>query len=107
MYTKASEVTAEVACNYIKEDYASMSEPDKTFIETAINISKEYISTRTGLAVTSTDTAVKTVDSYPEMVFAVLVMVKEMWDNGNLYVDSNNINRVVDSCIESHRVNFL
>ena len=41
------------------------------------------------------------------MVYAVLVLVQDMWDTRTLYVDKGNVNRTVESILNLHSINLL
>ncbi|WP_303202477.1 head-tail connector protein [Raoultibacter timonensis] len=46
-------------------------------------------------------------DTYPDMAIAVLVLVRDMYDNRTLYVDKANVNRTVECIMASHDMNLL
>lgn len=47
------------------------------------------------------------VDAFEDFVIAVYVLCQDMYDNRAMYVDSNNVNRVVDTILGMHCVNLL
>ena len=46
-------------------------------------------------------------DSYQDFVVVVLVLVQDMYDNRTMYVDSNNLNTVVETILGMHSTNLL
>lgn len=46
-------------------------------------------------------------DAYPDFVIVVYVLVQDMYDNRSLYVDKNNLNKVVDTILGMHSINLL
>ena len=105
--TKISDITPEVMATYVKEDYTTLTEEQQSLLLTMINTAISYISSQTGIPESTTDTTVSVLDDYEEFVYVVFVLVSDMWDNGNLYVDGKNINNTVDSIIGEHRRNLI
>lgn len=96
--SKVSDITATDCAEYIR-----LPDPDSNDMVTLNNlilVAKEYIKHYTG----RTDAEI---DSYQDLVIVVLVLVQDMWDNRTLYVDSSNLNFVVDTILHSHAVNLL
>ena len=46
-------------------------------------------------------------DGHPDIAVAVLVLVRDMWDNRSLYVDKSNPNRLVEGVLALHDHNLL
>ena len=46
-------------------------------------------------------------DNFQEYVIVVFILVQDMWDNRTLYVDTTNVNKVVDSILGLHSINLL
>lgn len=107
MVSKVSEITIQDVADYIREpDY------DESEIETYLNIAINYISNYTGIPVASEDDAeegeeIETLDSYADFVIVVYILCQDMHDNRSMYVDSGNINRVVQSILDMHTRNYL
>ena len=100
MVSKVSEITVADIANYIRvDDY------DATEIETYLNIAKNYISSYTGIPITSKDA--ETLDSYADFVIVVYVLCQDMYDNRTMYVNSGNINKVVQTILDMHTRNNL
>ena len=99
MVSKVSEITIEDVANYIKLDDYEESE-----IETYLNIAKSYISNYTGIPEEGEG---ETLDSYADFVIVVYVLCQDMHDNRAMYVDSGNINKVVQTILDMHTRNNL
>ena len=61
---------------------------------------KAYIKKYTGLADEG-------LDSEPDFVIVVYVLCQDAWDNRSYYVDSSNVNKVVENILGLHSVNLL
>ena len=65
-----------------------------------LDSAKGYIRSYTGL----TD---EEIDTHADLLIALLVLCQDMYDNRSMYVDKSNVNRVVESILNMHRVNLL
>lgn len=65
-----------------------------------LDSAKGYIRSYTGL----TD---EEIDTHADFLAAFLVLCQDMNDNRSMYVDKTNVNRVVESILNMHRVNLL
>lgn len=97
MITKVSEITVEDLKSYLRIS-DGLSENDKKFLETILNSSINYIKNNTGI---------DDVDKYSDLVIVVFVLCQDMYDNRTLYVDKNNVNKVVSSILGQHDNNLL
>ena len=61
---------------------------------------KAYIRDYTGLSD-------EELDEHEDFYIAFMVLVQDMYDNRAMYVEKDNVNRVVDSILFRHRTNFL
>lgn len=100
MVSKVSEITIDDVARYIRiDDY------EERDIETYLNIAKSYISSYTGIPVTSEEG--ESLDDFPDFVIVVYVLCQDMYDNRAMYVDKANINKVVQTVLDMHtRVNL-
>ena len=99
MVSKVSEITIEDIANYIRvDDY------DNSEIETYLNIAKSYISSYTGISVSGEG---ETLDDYADFVIVVYILCQDMHDNRTMYVESGNINKVVQTILDMHTRNNL
>lgn len=97
MITKVSEITVEDLKTYLRIS-DDLSNDDKKFLETILNSSINYIKNNTGI---------DNVDKYSDLVIVVFVLCQDMYDNRTLYVDKNNVNKVVSSILGQHDNNLL
>lgn len=97
MITKVSEITVEDLKSYLRIS-DGLSEDDKKFLETILNSSIDYIKNNTGI---------DDMDKYSDLVIVVFVLCQDMYDNRTLYVDKNNVNKVVSSILGQHDNNLL
>ena len=65
-----------------------------------LDSAKGYIRSYTGLAD-------EEIDTHADFLAALLVLCQDMNDNRSMYVDKSNVNRVVESILNMHRVNLL
>ena len=63
-------------------------------------VAKQFIIDYTGLTAAE-------LDEHEDFYIAYMVLVQDMYDNRAMYVDKDNVNRVVESVLFRHRTNFL
>lgn len=97
MITKVSEITVEDLKTYLRIS-DDLSDDDKKFLKTILNSSINYI---------KNNTDIDDVDKYSDLVIVVFVLCQDMYDNRTLYVDKNNVNKVVSSILGQHDNNLL
>lgn len=97
MITKVSEITVEDLKSYLRIS-DDLSEDDKKFLKTILNSSINYIKNNAGI---------DDMDKYSDLVIVVFVLCQDMYDNRTLYVDKNNVNKVVSSILGQHDNNLL
>ena len=96
--TKISEITYQDVAEYIR--LSEVTQDDQNTLTNLINISKDYISKYTGVAV-------ENLDNYNDMVIVVFILCQDMWDNRTMYVDNTNLNKVVETILGMHQINLL
>ena len=96
--TKISEITYQDVAEYIR--LSEVTQDDQNTLTNLINISIDYISQYTGVAV-------ENLDNYNDMVIVVFVLCQDMWDNRTMYVDNTNLNKVVETILGMHQINLL
>lgn len=94
---KVSEVKVSDIVNYLKLNEGEYQESD---IKMLIDTSKAFIRSYTGLNDTS-------IDDHDDITIVLYVLCQDMHDNRSMYVDKNNINRLVKTILNMHRTNFL
>ena len=98
MITKVSEITIEDVADYLRIN--ELSESEKKFISTILNISKKYISSYTGININK-------LDDYSDFIVVVYALCEDMYDNRTLYIDSKEQNKVIDNILSMHSGNLL
>ncbi len=96
--TAVSEITYQDVADYIRKD--ELTQSDINTLNTLISVAKQFISQYTGRTIAE-------LDNYPDFVIVVFVLCQDMWDNRTLYVDSGNLNFVIESILGMHSVNLL
>ena len=97
--SKVSDITAADLAEYIRIPEVTPS--DTTFLNTLLQVAIDYILNYTGIA----DAA--TLDNYADMVIVVFVLCQDMYDTRTMYVNSNNVNKVVETILGMHQINLL
>ena len=96
--TKVSDITYSDIASYLR--LSEVSDADKNYLTTLINISKDYISKYTGISI-------ENLDNYADFIIVVFVLCQSMYDVRSLYVDNSNLNKVVDTILGMHQNNLL
>lgn len=105
MVSKVSEITIQDVADYLR-----LTEYEEHDIETYLNIAKNYISNYTGIPEANEDEEeedAETLDSYADFIIVVYVLCQDMYDNRSMYVNSGNINKVVQTILDMHTRNYL
>lgn len=95
---KVSEVTSTNLAEFLR--VGEVTESEEVFLKTIIGAAKSYMCKYTGLDAAQ-------LDESSDLVFALLVLCQDMYDNRALYVDSANVNLTVRSILDMHSVNLL
>ena len=96
--SKVSDITYQDVADYLR--LVEIDNNEMNTLNTLINVSKSFISNYTGRSI-------EELDNYRDFVKVVLILCQDMWDNRTLYVDSKNLNRVIESILGLHSVNLL
>lgn len=95
---RVSDITYQDVAEYLR--LYEVDNNDINTLNTLINVAKTFISNYTGRTI-------EELDNYQDFVIVLFVLCQDMWDNRTMYVDSKNINNVVDSILGLHSVNLL
>ena len=97
---KISEVTYEDVKNFIRID--DISDIEEKEIKTMMKSALEYIKSYTGLSDLE-------LDNYEDITHALFILVVDMFDNRNLYIEgkASNINKSVECILGMHSTNLL
>lgn len=98
MINKVSEITENNIAEYIRLVDASKSELSE--LKTYLNIAISFIISYTGLNK-------EELDEYNDLIIVVYVLCQDMYDNRTLYVEKNNLNKVVETVLGMHSRNLL
>lgn len=99
---KLSEIKILDAVSFLRLDFGSLSEGEKTEIETFIGAAKDYIKSYTGLSA-------EELDEREDITVAALVLVQDMFDNRARYVQNtaSQPNKTVETILDMHCVNLI
>lgn len=95
---KVSKVTSADLAEFLRVGEVTPSE--EGFLDTIIGAATAYMCKYTGLTAAQ-------LDGSQDFVPALLVLCQDMYDNRALYVDSANVNQMVQSILDMHSVNLL
>ena len=96
--SKVSEITASDVADYLR--LSEVTEDDTNTLNTMITVAKDFIVQYTGRTQAE-------LDNFQDFVIVVFVLCQDMWDNRQLYVDTSNVNKVIESILGLHSVNLL
>lgn len=96
--TKVSDITYSDVADYIR--LSEVTTDDQNTLTTLINVSKTFISKYTGQTI-------EALDNFQDFIIVVFILCQDMYDNRTLYVDSSNLNKVVETILGMHSVNLL
>ena len=96
--TKISDITYQNIADYIR--LSEVTEDDQNYLTMLINISKDYILEYTGIDEDN-------LDNYTDLIIVVFVLCQDMYDTRSMYVDTSNLNKVVDTILGMHQTNLL
>lgn len=96
--TKVSDITYQDVAEYIR--LSEVTEGDQNTLNNLIGVAKTFIMNYTGISEDD-------LDNYQDFVIVVLVLCQDMWDNRTMYVDSGNLNYVIETILGLHQVNLL
>lgn len=98
MITKISEIKVNNISDYLR--ITEVSDQDKNYLDTILNISKDYIKNYTGLKT-------EELDEYPDLIAVVYILCQDLYDNRSYYIDNRNVNKVVETILGMHSRNLL
>ena len=96
--TKVSDITYQDVADYCR---ITETDPDTTnTLKTLLTVAKVYVGEYTGRTI-------QELDDYKDIIIVILILCQDMYDNRAMYVDTNNVNKVVQSILNLHSVNLL
>lgn len=96
--TKVSDITYEDIADYLR--LAEIDNDDINTLNNLLNVAKTFIINYTGRTE-------EELDNYQDFVIVVFVLCQDMWDNRTMYVESKNLNNVIETILGMHSVNLL
>ena len=97
---KISEMTTADRGQHIREEPKEMEEADNREILTMKTAAVEYCKGYTGLTE-------EQLDQHEDITIAVLMLIADMYDNRQLQVDKNIMNKTAETILGMYCVNFL
>lgn len=94
---KVSEIQVSDVANYLRLEEGEYSE---ALLTSLLNTAKEFIKSYTGLTIDQ-------IDEHEDFYIVVMILCQDMYDNRSMYVDKNNLNKVVETILGMHSVNLL
>ena len=94
--TKVSQITYADVAEYLRLDGTA----EQNTLNNMIGVAKAFMTGYTGLTT-------EQLDDHEDFVIVVFVLCQDMFDNRTLYVDNQNLNKLVDAILGLHRVNLL
>lgn len=92
---KVSEIEAEDVAGYLRLD----TYEDKEIVP-LIESARAYIRSYTGLSD-------EEIDAHEDFYIVILILCQDMYDNRCMYVESSNLNKVIENILGMHCVNLL
>lgn len=103
---KVSEIKASDVSNYLRLP-EQLDESETSFINSCLNIAKNFIENYTGIPQTSEIEKAETLDSYEDLSIVVLILCQDMYDTRSMYVEKNTVNKTVQTILDMHTRNNL
>jgi hypothetical protein len=98
---------SEVTINDLKQYANVFHDEDDNLFTTILVAGKQFISTYTGLPLTSDDPTVSTCDNFEDLTICLMVLSNSMYDERAMIVDNTKVNFVVKQILDSHSINYL
>lgn len=95
---KVSELNTQDVADYLR--LSEITAQDLSLLTSILEAAKAYVYKYTGLTPLQ-------VDDCLDITIAVYVLCQDMFDNRAYYVDSSNVNQVVEAILGLHSVNLL
>ena len=89
-----SEITSQNADDFLRIDEADQ------IVRQMMASAKQFIIDYSGLTE-------EELDDHEDFYIAFMVLVQDMYDNRAMYVEKGSVNRVVESILFRHRLNFI
>lgn len=97
---KVSEIGMSDICRQLRTEEKYLTDGDLALIPVLQKAAVEYVKSYTGLDDGE-------IDQHEDITVAVLVLISDMYDNRQMYVDKSNTNRVVETILGMYCTNLL
>lgn len=97
---KVSEIGMSDICRQLRTEEKYLTDGDLELIPVLQKAAVEYVKSYTGLDDSE-------IDQHEDITVAVLVLISDMYDNRQMYVDKSNTNRVVETILGMYCTNLL
>lgn len=105
---KISQVTTSLLCQQLRENEDALSQSDKDYIQVLYDAAVAYIQDQTGIhGVDVDDESGRKLDDYPDLTYALLALVSDMYDNRQMTVSSDKANETVLNILSRHDFNLI
>ena len=95
---KISEITCTEDADYLR--LPELTANDQNLLTKLIGVAKAFICHYTGRTELE-------LDNYQDFIIVVFILCQDMYDNRTLYVNTDNLNKVVTTILGMHAVNLL
>lgn len=96
--SKVSDITYTDIADYLRLPGTATAE--QNLLKNLLSIAKNFICQYTGRTLTE-------LDNYQDFVIVVFILCQDMYDNRVLYVNTDNLNKVVTTILGMHAINNL
>lgn len=97
---KLSELTRDVAAEFCRIIMEDQTDVELAVLDAMINAAKQFCANYTGLTEAE-------LDEHEDITVAALVLISDMYDNRQMYVDKAHVNRTSESILGMHSVNLI
>lgn len=97
---KVSEIGMSDICRQLRTEEKYLTDGDLALVPVLQKAAVEYVKSYTGLNDAE-------IDQHEDITVAVLVLISDMYDNRQMYVDKGNVNRVVETILGMYCMNLL
>ena len=97
---KISEIDSQILCQHVRILEEDMDNLERKLLEALKTDAVSYVAGYTGIPE-------EELDEYEDITIAVLVLVSDMYDNRQMYVDKNYSNKVVETILNLYRRNLI
>ncbi|MDR1240277.1 MAG: head-tail connector protein [Oscillospiraceae bacterium] len=97
---KVSEITVDDLVFYLRLNEDDVGEKDRMLLSQILGSAKQFLVSYTGLNLSECD-------KFEDFVSAVYILCEDMFDNRSFYVDKTYVNKVVQSILDMHSVNYI